>query len=105
MERKLKFIVTGQVIQKDPTCDFSNIVPGSSGYLTAHFTFSAEWEGCVKAASFWAAGDEHAELLTDDACTIPAAALVGRKFEVSVTGAGPGSYYIPTGRATVRQEG
>lgn len=103
--RTLEFHADGQLLRKAPGCDFSNIVPGSVGYLTAHFTFSAEWDGCVKAASFWADGEEHATMLTKDACTIPAAALVGRKFEVSVSGVGPNGYYIPTGHVTVRQEG
>ena len=103
--RTLEFVVDGQVIRKDPGCDFSNIVPGSSGYLEAKFKFSNEWDGCVKAASFWHDGTEYATGLNkDDACTIPAAALVGRKFEVSVTGAKAGGFKIPTGKATVKQE-
>ena len=103
--RTLEFKVDAQVIQKDPRGDFANIVPGSREYLRAHFTFSKEWDGCTKAASFWNDGQEYAKLLTDDACMIPAAALTGSKFEVSVTGARAGGYCIPTGRTTVKQEG
>ena len=38
--RTLKFIVDGQILRQDPTCDFSNIVPGTEGYLIAEFAFS-----------------------------------------------------------------
>ena len=104
--RTLEFRADAQLLQKDPTCDFTNIAPGSSGYLTAHFNFSArEWQGCVKAASFWYNGKEYATLLKNDACVIPADALVGRKFEVSVSGARAGGYRITSTRTTVKQEG
>ena len=33
--RSLKFIVNGQIIEKDPSFDFDNLVPGSDGYLKA----------------------------------------------------------------------
>ena len=104
-QRVLEFLADKQILQKAPGCDFSNIVPGTRGYLAAHFTFSDEWADCVKAASFWADGFEHAVLLSDDACTIPDAALVSSKFEVSVSGARPDGFYITTARTTVKQEG
>lgn len=37
--RTLKFIVDEQIIRQDPNCDFSNLVPGSKGYLQAYFHF------------------------------------------------------------------
>lgn len=104
--RVLEFIADKQLLQKNPACDFSNIAPGSSGYLTAHFEFSArEWRDCVKAASFWHNGKEYAVLLKNDACLIPTEALVGRKFEVSVSGAKTNGYRITSTRTTVKQEG
>lgn len=104
--RVLEFKAEKQLLQKDPACDFSNIAPGTSGYLIAKFSFSPnEWRGCVKAASFWYNGVEHAVLLKNDACVIPAEALVGRKFEVSVSGARAGGYRITSTRTTVKQEG
>ena len=103
--RVLEFEVDKQLLQKARGCDFANIAPSTVGYLEAHFKFSNEWDGCVKAASFWHNGQEHAIMLENDACTIPAGALVGRKFEVSVTGAGVDNYYITTTRTTVKQEG
>ena len=104
--RVLEFIADKQLLQKDPACDFTNIAPGSSGYLTAHFKFSTrEWRGCVKAASFWYNGKEYAVLLKNDACVIPSEVLVARKFEVSVSGARSSGYRITSTRTTVRQEG
>ena len=104
--RVLEFKADRQLLQKDPACDFSNIAPGTSGYLTAHFNFSPnEWRDCVKAASFWYNGKEYAVLLTDDACIIPPEVLVGRKFEVSVSGVRATGYRITTTRTTVKQEG
>ena len=104
--RVLKFVTDKQLLKKDPDCDFSNIAPGTSGYLAAHFKFSdKEWRECVKVASFLHNGKEHAVLLEKDACTIPADALAGRKFEVYVIGARPDGYRITSTRTTVKQEG
>ena len=45
--RLLKFNIDAQQIQKDPECDFSNIVSGTKDYLKAQFTFSPEWQDCT----------------------------------------------------------
>lgn len=50
--RTLKFVVNAQKISPDPNRDFSGIAPGTSGYLKAQFSFSAEWSGLVKVAEF-----------------------------------------------------
>ena len=101
--RLLNFIVNGQHISKDPNCDFSKIVAGSSNYLKAHFTFSPEWHDCKKAASFWRGGKEHAVLLKNDMCDIPPEALTGLTFGVSVT-MQSGNLKVPTDRVIVSQE-
>ena len=102
--RTLEFIVTGQRLKKSPDCDFSGIVAGSKGYLNAKFCFSPEWNGCTKAASFWKDGQEYAVKLDENnSCVIDDAALIGERFEVSVTGAQPG-YLIKTNKTKVRQE-
>ncbi len=101
--RTLKFRVTGQRIEKDPACDFSGLVAGTNGYLRAEFMFSAEWNGCRKAASFWQLGKEHAVVLENNACEIPAEALTWSCFEASVTGVRKG-YKITTGKVRVDQE-
>lgn len=101
--RLLVFNVDSQRIQKDPNCDFSNIVAGTNNYLRAKFTFSDEWRDCVKAVSFWRGEKEYAVLLNNDECDIPPEALVGATFRVSVTGQRNGCF-IPTNKILVRQE-
>lgn len=101
--RTLTFLVNGQSIRKDPDCDFSGLVAGTSNYLRARFIFSSEWDGCKKAASFWSVGKEYAVPVINGECMIPEEALARREFQVSVTGA-RGSYRIRTGKVRVQQE-
>ena len=101
--RLLYFNVNAQKIEKDPNCDFTKLVSGTSGYLKAHFTFSSEWEGCVKIARFWRGKQEHAVLLQNDECDIPTEALVGSTFRVSVLGQRE-DYRITTNEIPIRQE-
>lgn len=86
--RTLKFIVTGQHIEKDPACDFSGLVAGTENYLQAEFAFSDEWAGRKKAATFWKLGREFPVALHGDkiaTCKIPRAAVSHIEFGVSVT--------------------
>ena len=63
-----------------------------------------DWRGCKVAASFWYDGKEYAVLLDDNnSCVIPAEALVGDRFEVSLTGA-RGTNLIKSTKVTVKQE-
>lgn len=102
--RTLEFVVDGQLIKKKTDCDFSGLVAGSKGYLNAKFHFSQDWNDCVKAASFWRDGNEYAVKLDENnSCTIDEAALIGERFEVSVTGASTG-FLIKTNKTKVRQE-
>lgn len=101
--RLLNFNVNTQHIQKSPDCDFEHIVAGTHNYLRACFTFSPEWHGCIIVASFWRCGKEHAVLVEDGQCDIPAEALVGRSFSVSLVGQ-RGDYRITTNRIFIRQE-
>lgn len=101
--RLLKFNVNTQVIQKDPNCDFDNIVAGTKDYLKAQFTFSPEWQDCILVASFWRGKQEHAALIRNGECMIPPEALVGPTFRVSVIGQ-RGNYQITTNSIVVRQE-
>jgi hypothetical protein len=100
--RLLKFNVNAQRITADPECDFSNIIAGTEGYLQAQFTFSSEWDSCVKVASFWRGEKEEAVLIQDGKCDIPAAVLTGPSFRVSVIGKSD-TYRITTNRLLVRQ--
>ena len=104
--RVLEFEVSKQRVRKRPECDFSNIVSGTTGYLKAKFHFSGlDWLGCKKAASFWLDDREYPVMLDkDNSCTIPADALIGERFYVSVMGMRGTSYKIKTGKTRVKQE-
>lgn len=104
--RTLRFIISGQNIEKDPSCDFSGLVPGTKGYLRAVFTFDEEWRGCAKIAEFrnYLSSRPESEILEGDDCMIPEEVLTGDRFHVSVIGIKPG-YRINTGNVEVKQNG
>lgn len=105
--RILEFDVEKQRVRKKPGCDFSKIVAGSSGYLRAKFHFTGpDWSGCKKAASFWTEDEHEHPMILDNnnSCLIPADALVGDRFFVSVTGMRGTYYTIKTDRTRVKQE-
>lgn len=105
--RQLEFTANRQLLSKKAGCDFSNIVPGSSGLLEAKFEFTPaeDWDKCLKAASFWVGDKEYgARLDENNTCIIPAEALTEDKFKVSVLGLRADGYRITTNKVTVRQE-
>lgn len=105
--RTLRFIVEGQLIKQDPNCDFSGLVPGTEGYLNAEFSFSPEWAGCIKVASFYSImGDEFAPqvLMDGKSCKIPSKALKNRIFKIKVLGR-RNDYKIQTNKVEVNQNG
>lgn len=104
--RTLKFIVSGQTISLDPKCDFSNLIPGTEGYLQAEFSFSKEWENCVKVAAFFSnLGREYEpqRINNKNTCQITAEALKKSVFKVQVIGQKDG-VKICTNRITVHQK-
>lgn len=102
--RLLQFNVNAQTISKDPECDFSNLVSGTSGYLKAKFKFSEEWDNCIKIARFFRGNNEYATCLDcNNECDIPEEALVGATFRVSVLGQN-NNYRINSNSLSVRQE-
>lgn len=100
--RVLDFIVSGQTIKRDPLCDFTGIVAGSSGYLRARFHFSSDWAGCKRVAVFSCAGQEYPAALAGNVCDIPAEALTGRAVQVYVVGQ-RGEYRISTNKTAFPQ--
>lgn len=105
--RTLRFIVEGQIIKLDPNCDFSGLIPGTTGYLQAEFSFSPEWGGCKKVAAFWSLmGKEYpAQILTDGGtCMIPFEALERQTFKVQVLGKKK-DLTLVTNKVAVRQDG
>lgn len=101
--RTLKFIIQAQSITKDPTCDFTNIVSGTQGYLQAEFSTSKEWAGCRMAAVFSCLGKEYAQPIINGKCEIPADALTWDSFGVRLVGEKKG-YRITTNEIKVKQE-
>ena len=105
--RILKFIVDGLTIKQDPACDFTNLVPGTEGYLQAEFSFSNEWKDCVKVASFRSImGKEYPPQILKDGrtCVIPSEALKRRTFRIQVIGK-KGAVKMTTGHVAVVQDG
>lgn len=87
--RTLKFIVNNQLIERDPECDFSGLVPGTEEYLEAEFSFSPEWNNCLKVVSFVSMFGKEYEpkvLTNGNTCVIPAEALKRRSFKLRVLG-------------------
>ena len=105
--KTLKFNVNGQSITLDPDCDVNSLVPGTSGYVKAKFTFSKEWDRCVKVAAFYSnLGTEYAPqaLKNGEVCDIPPEALKKSIFKVKVLGK-KNDYTICTNKVTVHQKG
>lgn len=106
--RTLKFIVEGQSIFLDPSCDFSGLVPGTEGYLTAEFAFSHEWDGCIKVAAFYSnLGTEYEPQIInerDNSCLIPFEALIKSIFKVQIIGRKSGCM-LRTNKVKVHQKG
>ena len=87
--RTLEFIIEGQSIQPNPDCNFDGLVPGTDGHLQAKFSFSPEWDDCVKVAAFFSnLGREFpAQVITSSGiCNIPVEALNKSIFKVQVIG-------------------
>lgn len=104
--RKLKFIVENQIIKPDPSCDFSGLVPGTEDYLCLSFSFSREWSGYVKVASFWSVmGKEYEpQVLEDNSCIVPVEAAMKRSFKVKILGK-KGDSKLTTNKITINQYG
>ena len=106
--RILKFIVDGQVMRIDPSCDFSNLVPGSEGHLQAEFVLSAEWQNTAIAVTFWSMlGVEYPPTLLgkDCRCAIPNEATKRQKFKVQLIGQTKDGIKIVTNKVMIDQNG
>lgn len=104
--RVLKFIVDGQTISPDPSCNFENLILGTKGYLTAEFTFSKEWESCTKVAAFFSnLGTEYEPqvIKSNNTCLIPNKALEKSIFKIQVFGQHK-DYKLCTNKVAVHQK-
>lgn len=104
--RTLRFLVNGQNLKKDPACDFSFIVPGSSGYLFAEFVFSNEWSDKLKVAEFRKRPDSECfpKKIIRGKCEIPKEILDESMWCVKVVGK-KNNILLPTNIISVRQAG
>lgn len=73
--------------------------------MKAEFSFSEEWNGCGKIAEFrrYATSEPESVKLVGDACVIPAEALKGKAFKVSVIGIRQG-FRLQTNMTEVKQD-
>lgn len=104
--RTLKFAVNAQRITSDPNCDFSGIVPGTVGYLKAHFSFSPEWAGMVKVAEFrkYLCDEPVSVPIINGECAVPGTVTGGKAWYVKIIGK-RGDVILPTCNCKVEQEG
>lgn len=87
--RTLNFLVNGNEIIQDPSCNFSGLFPGSNEEIEAQFIFSHDWDGLTKVASFWSMLDHEyppAILDSEGKCVIPAEVLKRTAFKIQVLG-------------------
>jgi hypothetical protein len=105
--RTLVFNVKNQIIQKDPSCDFSGLVADTSGYLQAKFILSDAWNDCAKVAGFFDKRDVELTpcvLAKDNTCIIPSDALKYHEFKIRLYGK-KNNYTITTQPITIKQYG
>lgn len=105
--RTLRFIVDGQNIEPDPTCDFSGLFNCKNSNVCAEFVFSSEWNGVTKVAAFWSMLNEEYEpqaINENSTCVIPVEAFTRAAFKVQVLGM-KRSTKITTNKLVVLQTG
>jgi hypothetical protein len=105
--RTLKFVVEGQNIRPDPSCDFTGLFPGTGTDIRAEFSFSPEWKSGAKVAAFWSMMCSEyppRELKDGKSCMIPREALKRAAFKVQILGKINGAI-VPTNKLTVYQKG
>lgn len=103
----LNFIVKGQSMILDPTCDINSLIPAADGHFRAKFKFSSEWNGCTKVAAFFSnLGREYEPQIikNNDTCIIPAEALGKSIFKVQVIGKNT-NYKLRTNKVQVHLKG
>ena len=105
--RTLKFLVNGETIKQDPSCDFSGLFLDKNSEICAEFIFSSEWNDKIKVAAFWSMLDKEYEpqpLDSKNLCVIPKEALGRASFKIQVLGV-RGSERLTTNKLAVLQTG
>lgn len=96
--RYLDFKVDGQILQKNG--NFDNLIAGTNGYLIARFSFSHEWMGTMKVASF----NDIPVLLVNNQCKVPKDILEYHRIVVDAEGRRE-NYRITTNGVEIIQTG
>lgn len=103
--RTLKFNVNKLNIERDPSCDFSGLVPGTEGYIRVEFEFSKVWENTVRVVAFYDGVKEYPAVLEDGkSCVIPPEVTKRQLFGIRVLGGREG-FKITTDRIIIEQDG
>lgn len=105
--RVLKFIVDGNSIEQDPSCDFSGLFPGAEKHVKMEFAFSPNWTDAVKVVAFWSIlGTEYPPQVLDenDSCMVPEEALIRPVFKLQVLGSYKGNTFR-TNMVDIHQRG
>lgn len=105
--RILKFLVDGEILKQDPSCDFGGLFPGRNPDIQAEFVFSKEWNSRLKVVAFRSMLDQEYTpqvLGEDNTCVIPKEALARPAFKVQIMGKHRGRI-IKTNSITVFQRG
>lgn len=104
--RTLKFLVNGEVVKQDPSCDFSGLFLDKNSEICAEFIFSSEWNDKIKVAAFWSMLDREYEpqALDNNTCIIPVEAFSKASFKIQVLGIG-GHERLTTNKLVVLQTG
>ena len=105
--RTLRFIVTGDKLSLDTTCNSEGLFPKRNPEVAAEFSFSPEWESRAKVVAFWSILDKEYEpqVLNDqNVCQIPEKALENPAFKVQILGKQRGRTF-KTNKLTVYQRG
>ena len=105
--RTLRFIVDGQTVKQDPTCDFSGLFLNKDSGVCAEFIFSSEWNGMTKVAAFWSMLNKEYEpqvIDENNTCIIPSEAFTRAAFKIQALGI-KGSGKLTTNKLVVLQTG
>lgn len=104
--RILRFIVDGETLKQDPSCDFGGLFSRKPQNIRAEFVFSPEWNNRVKVAAFWSVLNTEypPQLIEDDSCAIPVEALARPVFKMQILGKYKNHNY-KTNTANIYQRG
>lgn len=101
--RSLKYIVHGQSLERDNSCDFSNIVAGSKKYLMLQFSFSKDFDDHRKVACFIKNNSIDYIPIINNVCFVPDELTEERKiyFYLAIV---KGDQKIVTNKISIKQE-